>query len=167
MSELTGNKLSDHLHELLNGENLEEKLWNAILIVTNGPEGWPHPAMLSYGEVVAIDPGTLRLVTWEGTTTTGNLKRNPNVTLILVDREGAYYIKGRAEPLGKISERISELGDKRVSMSVFQMGITRVLEDVNRLTPLITGITYRFRGDEQVYLKERVSILAKVRELGG
>lgn len=50
-----GSELSDDLFELLNGEHLERKQHEAMFLMTVTEDGWPHNAMVSVGEVVAID----------------------------------------------------------------------------------------------------------------
>ena len=64
MSRSVGASLNDRLWTLLNGVDLALKLGKAFLIATADPAGMPHPALLSYGEVV---PLTGRASAWRCT----------------------------------------------------------------------------------------------------
>lgn len=99
MSTLLGTELPDALFRKLAGEALEAVADQVILILTVDDRGWPHPAMLSYFEVVAVDRRTLRLATYTDSRTTGNMRRNGRVTLVLVDEGAGYYVKGTAREL--------------------------------------------------------------------
>jgi hypothetical protein len=46
-----------------------------MFLLTVKENGWPHNAIVSAGEVTAIDRTTLRLALCPGTTTTENAKR--------------------------------------------------------------------------------------------
>ena len=66
----------------------------ASVICTIDEHGWPHPAMLSTSEVVALDARNIRRATHVSSRTTRNLKANGRLTLILIDVGTAYYVKG-------------------------------------------------------------------------
>jgi hypothetical protein len=96
--------LSDHLDEAtfrrLSGNADGARAGEAILIATTDEQGRPHPALLSYGEVLAVTPGVLRLAVAGGSTTARNLGARGALTLCLVTAaEGALYVKARARPL--------------------------------------------------------------------
>lgn len=54
--------------------------------------------MLGAFELVAIDGTCLRLAAYEASRTSGHLTANGLVTLMMVDKDMAYYVKGRAVP---------------------------------------------------------------------
>ena len=91
--------LPARLFDLLNGENLSWKLDKVVVLVTVDAKGWPYTAILSYLEVIAPDRGNIRLAPWNNSTTTGNIRRNGKVTLLVVDDSLAYYIQGTATEL--------------------------------------------------------------------
>jgi hypothetical protein len=91
-----GHTLPEFLCELLGGRDLLARLGQAIPIATIDAEGRPHPALLSYGEVVAVDPRRLRLAVARASRTSGNLRRNGKLTLSLFGPDTAYYIKAAA-----------------------------------------------------------------------
>ena len=57
----------------------------AIVVCTVDADGWPHPAMLSYFEVAALDPRTLRLAVYNDSRTCANMRERGAATLILAD----------------------------------------------------------------------------------
>ncbi len=69
MSRELGNELPAALLSLLDGHDLPARMGKAILITTVDTQGWAHPALLSYGEVVAIDasPSTPAGCDWRPT----------------------------------------------------------------------------------------------------
>lgn len=67
--------LSEELFELLDGNNIADKQHEAIILQMIGADMWPHTAMISVGELVAIDLRYLRLGLWAGTRTADNIIR--------------------------------------------------------------------------------------------
>ena len=94
MSKSLGDELNDDLWHRLNGEDLKSCADKVILIATMDDQGRPHPAMLSYFEVVAADRRNIRLATYRDSNTTENMRRNGKATISIIDERIAYYIKG-------------------------------------------------------------------------
>ena len=69
-----------------------------VMVCTVDAAGRPHPAMLSPLEIVALDPGRLRLVTYPASRTAAHLAADGRVTLMFVDSDLACYVKGTARP---------------------------------------------------------------------
>ncbi len=99
MSTPIGAELNDDLFRRLSGADLAARAGKALLVVTVDDRGWPHPAMLSYFEVVAKDRRNLRLATYSDSTTTANMRRTGRLTLLVIDERTAYYVKGAVEEL--------------------------------------------------------------------
>lgn len=99
VSKFVGSTLTDELYRRLAGDDLEDHAEKAILICTVDGNGWPHPAMLSYWEVIAKDRENIRLATYKNSSTTSNMRRTGKLTILIVDERMAYYIKGSAEEL--------------------------------------------------------------------
>ena len=57
-------ELDAELMEWLSGTNLEHKQHEAMQLLTVSEDQWPHQAMISMGEVIAINPHQLRLALW-------------------------------------------------------------------------------------------------------
>ena len=96
MSRRVGSELPPDLVARLAGQRLEPVASKVIQLFTVDSGGWPHPALLSYFEVVAKDSTRVRLATYGNSTTSANLRRNGKATLVVIDERIAYYVKGHA-----------------------------------------------------------------------
>jgi hypothetical protein len=94
MSRFVADHLPTFLQAALSADRARENANRAIVICSIDEHGWPHPAVLSTYEVVAIDTRNIRLATHAASRTTRNLKADGRLTLILVDVGTAYYVKG-------------------------------------------------------------------------
>ena len=99
MPRLISHELPDELYERLNGREIGKYLNHGALLYTVDANGWPHPSLLSYFEIAAIDRKNLRLATYSSSNTTENMRRNGIVTLSIFDLRVAYAIKGRAQEI--------------------------------------------------------------------
>lgn len=141
MSTLIGPELPQALFERLSGEALEAMADRVILTLTVDEHGWPHVAMLSYFEVVAVDRRTIRLATYTDSRTTANMRRSGKATLVLVDEGAAYYVKGTVTEL---TPRMSTAPEN----AALEMRVETVLADRPdpRFEPgavIESGIVYR------------------------
>jgi hypothetical protein len=102
MSRVLGPELPPSLLEQLSGRDLKDRFGRVIPAVTLDAVGFPHPALLSFGEVVALDARRIGLATAADSTTTRNMRERGRLTLLLVEPEGTYYITGtvRERPAG-------------------------------------------------------------------
>jgi hypothetical protein len=96
MSRSLGSELPADLLARLSGRDLGPVASKVVQIFTADSMGWPHPALLSYFEVVAKDPGHLRCATYASSTTTANMRRSGKVTFVIIDERVAYYVKAHA-----------------------------------------------------------------------
>jgi hypothetical protein len=69
--------------DFLNGDDLDRKLSQAIRISTVSEEGWPHAAMLSAGEMLALDASEVAMLLYEGSNTSRNPARDGRLTFTL------------------------------------------------------------------------------------
>ena len=99
MSDDIGRELPPDLFDALWNEDVTTERGRAILIITTDATGWPHPALLSFREVGARDPNTIRVVTYNGSTTTRNMRDNSMITIAFVDERMTYYVKGTAKEI--------------------------------------------------------------------
>ena len=139
MSELRGKELTQELFHRLDGKNADSLSGKAIVIVTVDEQGWSHPAMLSYHEVVAKDRGTIDLASWKNSTTARNLRRDGKITLLLTDRGLNFYVKGKARELRESMEKVP-------SMSLFRVEVQQLLEDQEAGAMITSGVTYQRSG---------------------
>lgn len=135
MSQLLGKELTKELFNLLKGENVASKLGKAIVIVTVDDKGWPHPAMLSYYEVVAKERSRIDLAIGKTSTTTKNLRRTGQITLLITDSGINYYLKGSAREVKESMEGVP-------FMSLFRVEIEQLLEDLEPDAVITGGVTF-------------------------
>ena len=140
MAKFVGNELPDDLYERLRGTDLEAYADKVILISTVDDEGWPHPAMLSYFEIIAKDRRNIGLATYKESSTTNNMRRERRATLSIIDARVAYYVKG------SVAEVRREMACTPYNSNL-NLYVERVLKDeVNEeLEPgayVASGVTY-------------------------
>lgn len=92
-------ELDVELMEWLSGTNLEHKQHEAMQLLTVSEDQWPHQAMISMGEVIAISPRQLRLALWQGTQTSMNMSKTGKATLIAVQGHRLLHIRIEVELL--------------------------------------------------------------------
>ena len=135
MSQLLGRELTEELFERLKGMDVHSKLGKAIVIVTVDDKGWPHPAMLSYYEVVAKERSRIDLAIGKTSTTAKNLRRTGKITILVTDSGMNYYLKGSAR-------EIRGSMDKAPFMSLFRADLEKVLEDQEPDATITSGVTF-------------------------
>ncbi len=124
MSRVLGNELPGALLSLLDGHHLPTRMGKAILITTVDTHGWAHPALLSYGEVVALDARRLRVATYRSSGTSNNLRRSGRLTLCLIEAGMAYYVKTHAVE--------QEMSPDLPALARFEATVEQVLADQAR-----------------------------------
>jgi hypothetical protein len=139
MSRELGNALPGALLSLLEGSDLSARLGRAILAATVDAAGWPHPALLSYGEVVAVDARRLRLATYANSRTAENLRRSGRLTLCLIEAGLACYVKASARELAESPELA---GLARFEAIVEQVLVDQAREDREPGARLTRGIEF-------------------------
>jgi hypothetical protein len=159
MAKIVGKELPEDLFRKLSGQDLESQTGKAILICTIDEAGWPHPAMLSYLEVIALNRSNLRMATYVSSSTTRNMRRSGHATLSFIDSGMAYYVKGKAR-------LISETVRSRTGVCKLNLEIDSVLSDqanpeLEAEARVTSGVTYQSQGDAEEAEKAR----ALLREL--
>jgi Pyridoxamine 5'-phosphate oxidase len=94
----------------------------AIPICTIDPEGFPHPAMLSYAELTADDARCLRAAVYGASSTARHLRARGTIALLFVDPEGTYYVKATVR--GPDAPHPTS-----PTVAVFLLGVVAVLAD--------------------------------------
>jgi hypothetical protein len=143
MSRLVGQELNEDGFGRLNGREIGSRTGKAIVIVTVDDRGWPHPAMLSYREVVAKDRATIDLAVARNSTTARNLKRDGRITLLVTDAGVNYYIKASARELVETVEGVP-------FMSLYRARVEAVLEDQEPGAEITSGVTFRRAAERAV-----------------
>ena len=135
MSRLVGKELTKLLLDRLNGQNVTPHESKIIPIFTLDDLGWPHPALLSYFEVVAKNSSTVDLALWKDSSTANNLRRLGKVTLMITDKGINYYLKGSVKEL-----EAEMAGAPQVSR--FRIATEQLLEDQEPNAEITSGLTY-------------------------
>ena len=138
MARELGNTLPDLLCELLSGRDLSARIGQAVLITTTDAEGWPHPALMSYGEMVAVDTRRLRLALYRTSRTSGNLRRHGKLTVCPIGPNVAHYIKAVAGALQDPMEGFAHLA--RFEARVESVLADQAREDLEPGTCITGGI---------------------------
>ena len=122
MSRSLGPRLPADLLARLSQVELAAHLGKAIPLITLDAEGRPHPMLLSYLEVRAQDPRTIRIVIGAGSQSARNLTERRVATLLLVEPEQTVYVKARTRTGPAPVEDLPNCG-------LFVLGVEDVLED--------------------------------------
>jgi len=157
MSKILGNELTDVLLKRLSGAAMATQEGKIIPIFTLDEEGWPHPALLSYYEVVAKNASTLEMAIWKDSSTANNLRRMGKISLMIADNGVNFYIKGAVKELEK-----EMTGAPPVSR--FQITVEQLLEDQEPNAQITSGMTYT-RGKERDSNDFSAKVLRILREL--
>lgn len=115
-----------------------------FLLLSNTEDGWPHLAMISVGETVALDDRHLRLALWRNSTASGNLSREGRATLALVYANAGWYIRlacTRGEDL-----QVST-GER---YAYFDATVEEVIEDAAPYADLASGVTFRLKDSSAI-----------------
>ena len=102
MSTALGNQLPQALVDELNGRDLGSCWAKTIPLVTVDANGFPHFAILSYGEILAAGPSELRLGMYPNSSTSRNMRERQKISLLIVQGDSVYYVKGSAKELSLI-----------------------------------------------------------------
>ena len=135
MSKLLGKVINEDLLGRLSGNDISSTEGKALIIVTVDEQGWAHPAVLSYYEIVAKSEDGIDIAVGKTSTTGKNLRRTGKITLLVTDAGVNYYIKGDAretrESLGAVP-----------FMSLFRMEVVQLLEDQEPGATITSGIAF-------------------------
>lgn len=142
MSKLLGKQLTDQLVTRLRGDAVTTHEGKIVPIFTLDGRGWPHPALLSYYEVVAKDSSTIDMALWKDSSTAKNLRREGKVTFMITDQGINYYLKGNVQEL-----EAAMAGAPQVSR--FRVELEEVLEDQEPNAQITSGMTYSRLIDRQ------------------
>lgn len=143
MSRNEGTQLGHHLMALLDGTDLDSKVGETVMLLTVSEAGWPHVALLSVGEVLAVRPDHVRVALWKGTRTGDNLRRTSRATLALVYRGAGYYVELQVLDTGN-------LDTGHTTLDRFSCRVTRVLTDVVGYATLTSGIRFDLERRNEV-----------------
>jgi hypothetical protein len=127
----------------LDGTKLLQKT-QALRLSTTDPDGWPHAALLSAGDMLILPSGRLRFVIFPDSATTANLMRDGRLTVSLALDEGIWEMRLRARRLAHTSADVplaffeAELESARLHCAPYAAvtsGITFALHEPDAVLP--------------------------------
>jgi hypothetical protein len=139
-----GPRLPEKMQDPFAGIDLAAGIGETFLLLPVGEDGWPHMAMLSVGELLAADAGTLRAALWLHSTATRNLTREGRGLLALVQDGAGYYLRCQA-----VRGPDLDLGEDG-RLAYFELKIQDVLEDAVSYAVLTSGMTFKLHQPDQV-----------------
>lgn len=144
-------ELSKELATLLDGRDLYNKQSIAMMLQSVNAEDYPHSAMISVGEIVAIDNTTLRLALWPKTQTTLSLLKRRKANLVIVYNQKVNYIELDVEPL-------NSNGNSTYDRTYFEATLKSIKEDVAKYATITSGITFKLNEPEEVVQRWETTI---------
>ena len=144
MTRSLGNQLPDGIRHLLDGSDLAQREGLTFLLLTNDEDNWPQVAMLSVGEVLAVDARSLHAGLWLQSGTSKNLTRSGQATLVVVADGNGYYIRLRARRGADL-----DLGSEG-RLAYFALQVEDVQEDSTEYATLTSGVTFALKYPDQV-----------------
>ncbi len=152
MARFVSDSLPDDALALLRLGNLEEKQNRVVQIITVDEEGWANAGMLSYADVIAKDGGNLDLATWGDGECATDLRRNGRITLLVIDEDMAYYVKGRAREVQATGEALTDVNDDggHSALAYFHITVQGVFEDRIPTAKVLGGVTFEGSESEQI-----------------
>jgi hypothetical protein len=144
MSTNLGPNLTDDLLAYFSGDQLDQKVGTACVMVTQGADGFPHPCIVTPGEVVAGGPQQLRVALYQESTASRNLRSGSAATICLAEGGAAYYIKATSATTTVVAAPLQGL-------AVFTLTPVHVLKDAEEGAEVTSGFRFRdARGDDAV-----------------
>jgi hypothetical protein len=117
--------------------------WLTILVLSTTHDAWPHLAMVSLGEIVAVSPRSLRLALWPNSTAATNVWRERRTTLVLIHEGAAYYLRCAVRRGADLV-----LPDAGGQLACFGLRVDDVIEDVAPYAVLTSGVTFRLNDPD-------------------
>src|SRR4051794_26654346 len=112
--------------------------WLTVLVLSNTNDQWPHLAMVSLGEIVAINARSLRLALWPTSTAARNVWHEQRTTLALVHGGAAYYLRCYARR-GADLLLPGDVGQ----LACFGLRVEEITEDAAPYATLTSGVAFR------------------------
>jgi len=135
--------------QYLDGADLLDKT-QAIRLSTVDAAGWPHAALLSAGDMVAMPSGRIRFALFPQSTTTANLARDGRLTLSLDG--GMCEVKLRAHRLAHSSPE--------VPLAFFEADVEAVRNHIAPYAAVTQGITFALHEPQAVLPRWKRQIAA-------
>jgi hypothetical protein len=125
----------------LDGTDLLAKT-QALRLSTIDAAGWPHAALLSAGDMVALPSGRIRFVLFPQSTTTANLARDGRISLTLALDGGMCELRMHARRLAHSSTD--------VPLAFFEAEVEITRTHVAPYADVTSGITFALHDPQAV-----------------
>jgi hypothetical protein len=156
MSRSLGPHLPDALLARLMAPDPASRPGEALVLVTLDPYGRPHPALVSYAELLALDTARLRLGLHGGTRSATHLAESGRATLVVADAELNLYVKADATALAA--------APGHPALARFELQVRDVLADRaegDEAGSFLTGgITFAWPGGPDVWARHAARVRA-------
>ena len=146
---MSDERLSAEIVEALDGRDLEARIGWTIELLTVDADGWPRVALLSVGEVLAMDDRLLRLALWDGTHATANLTESGRGSLSFVLGAAAYTVRFRSCRVANLESPLR---------AVFDATVLGVKRDTVGYATLTSGISFELPDPGSVVTRWRAVI---------
>ncbi|RIN29399.1 pyridoxamine 5'-phosphate oxidase family protein [Staphylococcus succinus] len=143
--------LPKEIIELLNGQDLEDKKHLVMMLQSITAEGYPHTAMVSVGEIVAIDSDNIRIALWPDTQTAQRLVETGKGSLVIVYAKKIYYIELDLSVLPGLNNEI-------YCRLRFEASVKTVKEDKAKYAEIISGVSIQLYDAENVVERWKVTV---------
>jgi hypothetical protein len=154
VSRSLGPELPEALLDRLLASSPDARYGQAIVLVTTDPFGRPHPALVSYAELVALDAARLRLGLHAGTRSTTHLAESGRATLVFADAELALYVKADA---ARLPAAAGHPGVARFELVVRDVLADRA-EGAEAGSFLTSGIGFAWPGGPDAWARHRARL---------
>ena len=141
-------RLPPDVRALLDAD-LSSSIGLTLLLLTISPDGWPHQAMVSCGEIAALSDEHLALALWPSSTAARALADGGRATLTLVLPPTAYALRLDVAPAGEL---VTPLAGRLARFSAHGTGATA---DQAPYATLESGVRYSLKDPEQVVARWR------------
>lgn len=143
MSKSLGPQLPPEVMAMLGGDDLQAGSGLTFTLVVTGQDGWPSFALLSVGEVLAMDAGTVRLALWPGSNTTAALTAAGKATMMLVGGDSVWYVHLAAR-------RGPDISAEGMNRAYFECSVEDVLVDKVTYAKITSGISFELPDPDAV-----------------
>jgi Pyridoxamine 5'-phosphate oxidase len=135
-------QLPDALLRYLDGGDLLHKT-QALRLATVDAAGWPHAALLSAGDVLAVSPQRLRFALFAQSGSAANLARDGRATLALAQDGG----------LCEVRLHTRRLAPDDGPLALFEGKVDEVRTDVSPYADVTSGIAFALHQPEVVHAR--------------
>jgi hypothetical protein len=122
MSTVAGTQLTDALWLRFSGARPEAFAHLVVPLCTVDEGGWPHVALLSYGELRARDRSRIDVLLYPASGTSANLRQRRGCTLLIFDKDLAAYVKA-------VAHEYPEDAAAPVGRAAFELRIHQIVID--------------------------------------